>query len=314
MQTYNNDKVWIGQKFSRLTVIGFEKKKPPQRGWNWAVRCDCGKEFAADPYAVKSGNTKSCGCLKNEVAGSRLRRYTHNTYVHKRLYEILSGIKKRCNNPNSPRYKDYGGRGIKVCDEWTNLVNGWDNFVDWAYANGYNDTLTIERKDVNGDYCPENCCWVTRKAQASNKRETRWIVYKGECVQLRALCERIGLRYYTIYDRIYKSGWPVEKAIETKSQQEDSLRSKCKERGLNYITVRDRIVKLGWTEEQALSTPTMGRGANLTTYGRKLEKKICAVCGAEFSPNISKQKYCGPKCHAESKHAWFKKQQQQTSR
>lgn len=314
MQDKNNDEKWLGKRFERLEIIGFERKKEPLRGWNWIVRCDCGAKKSVCPADVKSGKTRSCGCLHDECIAKRARKFKHGVYDHRRLYGIYNGIKRRCYNKREPRYKDYGQRGIRMCEEWRNVVNGFDNFVEWSLSHGYSEELTIERKDVNGDYGPENCEWVTRRDQAKNKRDTIWVDYKGEHIRLLELCQKEGVTYDTVHDRIFKRGWTVEKAIKSPSERENSLMSKCRERGVNYATVRDRIVKLGWTEEQALSTPTMGRGANLTTYGRKLEKKICAVCGAEFSPNISKQKYCGPKCHAESKHAWFKKQQQQTSR
>lgn len=295
MQNRNNDEMWIGQKFGRLTVVGFERKTGAGRGWNWIVKCDCGTTYAADPYAVKTGNTKSCGCLKNEIAGARLRKHRRKTTEYKRLYEIFSGMKKRCYSESAPRYKDYGGRGISVCEEWMNSDDGFDRFVDWALASGYSDELTIDRIDVDGNYSPENCCWLTRKQQNRNKRETLWVNYRGERVKLREICEEKRLPYGMIYNRIFNKGWDVEKAIDTPSIQENSLLSKCKKRGVNYMTIRDRL-RLGWSEEEAFNTPTAGRGANRTTYGRKLHPKTCVVCGIEFVPNSEKQIYCGEKC------------------
>lgn len=190
-------------------------------------------------------------------------RYKHKKKDNLSLWYRWHGIKKRCLDENSERYHQYGGRGIKVCEEW---LESFDNFAEWALSNGYADDLTLERIDVNGDYCPENCKWITLQEQAFNKRDTRWVEYRGERIQLRILCERLGVTYDTVHDRIYKRGWSVEDAIEKQSQRQDSLRSKCREKGINYNTVLDRIRKFGWDEERALNTPSLGRGANCKTY------------------------------------------------
>lgn len=193
-------------------------------------------------------------------------KYRHIVAENKRIHNIYHKIKRRCYNEKEPRYKDYGGRGIVMCDEWLNPVDGFDKFVDWAFANGYRDDLTIERIDVNGNYCPENCKWITLKEQGFNQRRTLWVDYKGEHIQLRKLCSRLGKSYDTVHDRVYKRGWNLERALSEPSQQEDSFLKKCKEHGLNPRTVKDRIEKFGWSEERALNTPTIGRGANKNTY------------------------------------------------
>lgn len=190
----------------------------------------------------------------------------HPLSKYKRLNRTYHGIKKRCYNPNCPRYKDYGGRGIVMCDEWFDKKEGFDKFCDWALENGYTDEMTIERIDVNGNYCPENCKWITRAEQRENRRDTIWVDYKGEHIQLYKLCERLGLHYDTTNDRIVKRKWDVERAIETPSMMADPLARKAREHGLNPATVRDRISKLGWSEERALNTPCFGRGANQKTY------------------------------------------------
>lgn len=307
MQNRNNDEKWIGQKFGRLTVVGFERKTGAGRGWNWVVKCDCGNQKVCDASAVKSGNTRSCGCLHDELCGQRARKYKYKVYENKRLHGIWVDVKRRCYSPSRPRYKDYGGRGITVCEEW---LQSFDNFVEWALANGYDENLTLERKDVNGNYCPENCEWITLRAQCRNKRDTIYVEYRGETYKLIELCKQAKVSYYTVHNRL-QSGWSVEDAIDTPSVQENSLMKKCRERNMNYQAVRDRIMKLGWTEERALSTPILGRGANQETYGFKWDDRKCAVCGDTFSPKNFRQKYCSPKCHAESKHAWYKKKMQE---
>ena len=153
-----------------------------------------------------------------------------------------------------------------MCPEWLSPENGFDNFTEWSLSNNYNDDMTIDRIDVDGDYAPTNCRWIPLSEQALNKRETKWVEYKGERVQLKVLCDKLGVSYDTVHNRIFSLHWSVNDAIDTPSQQHNSLRSKCKERGINYQTVRDRINKLGWSEERALNTPSCGRGANRKTY------------------------------------------------
>lgn len=307
MQEHNNDQKWVGKKFGRLTVIGFEKREREGGGWNWVVQCECGAKKTVSPYSLKSGAVKSCGCLRDETSRERFTKFKHKKEENKRLYAIFHGIKRRCYTKSEKRYKDYGGRGIKMCDEWINKEDGFDRFVDWALENGYNETLTIDRIDVNGDYSPENCRWITLVDQANNKRETLWVDYRGEHIQLMVLCNRLGVSYDTAHDRIYKRGWTVERAIETPSQQEGSLRKKCKAAGINYGTVISRIQKFGWTEEEALNTPSDGRGANISNYGKSFPPKKCKVCGKEFIPKISRQIYCGEQCRAMSKRVGFKR-------
>ena len=256
----NNSTEWLGKRFGRLRIVGFVHASPPYRGWWWVCECDCGSSKTLIPGDVKSGKVRSCGCLHNEVCSERASKFTHSVYDHKRLYSIYNGIKKRCYSDSEPRYKDYGARGIEMCDEWLNSSNGFDNFVEWSLANGYNDALSIDRVDVNGNYCPANCRWISIQDQANNKRDTKWVEYKGERVQLKKLCDKLGVTYDTVHNRIYNLKWSVEDAIEKPSQQENSLMSKCREKGINYATVRDRMYKFGWSEEQALNTPSLGRG------------------------------------------------------
>ena len=220
-------------------------------------------------------------------------RYRHKVAEHRRLWHIWNGIKKRCLFENDARYHQYGGRGIKMDMSW---AESFDYFADWALANGYRDDLTIERIDVNGDYCPDNCTWITIRDQANNKRDTIWVDYHGRRVQLIKICNEKGLKYDAIHNRITVMGWDAEKAIDTPLHtNEGSLLSKCNALGLNYPTVRDRINKLGWTEKEALSTPT-GRGR----HGRALihgnMTGICDRCGKKFEKVNGRQKFCSDEC------------------
>lgn len=262
----NNSTEWLGKQFGRLTIIDFAHATPPYRGWWWVCKCECGNTRTLIPGDVKQGKICSCGCWHDEVCANKATKFKHSINVHKRLYSIYNGIKKRCYNQNEPRYKDYGYRGIRMCEEWLDSRNGFDSFVEWSLSHQYNDDMSIDRIDVNGDYSPTNCRWIPMSEQALNKRETKWVVYKGERVQLRVLCKRLGLTYDMIHNRIFSLNWSVEDAIERPSAQADSLMRKCREKGINYCTVRDRITKFGWSEERALNTPTVGRGANSKTY------------------------------------------------
>ena len=224
-------------------------------------------------------------------------RYKHKKKDNLSLWYRWHGIKRRCLCETDGRYHQYGGRGITVCEEW---LASFDNFAEWALSHGYADDLTLERIDVNGDYCPENCKWITLQEQAFNKRDTKWVEYKGERIQLIILCERLGVTYDTVHDRIYKRGWSVEDAIEKPSNRENSLMSKCKELGLNYGTIRDRITKLGWSEEEALNTPCKGRHVKVVVHSKEISDRKCPICHVVFAPNNARHKYCSEQCHAKS--------------
>lgn len=184
-------------------------------------------------------------------------RYKYKIVENKSLWSRWHGIKRRCLCETDQRYDEYGGRGITVCDEW---IESFDNFAEWAYSNGFKEDLTIERIDVNGNYCPENCKWISRREQSFNKRDTIWVDYHGEHIQLRKICKRLNKPYDTIHNRIMVLGWDAARAIDTPSQQENSLRKACMENGINYGTVSTRINKFHWSREEALATPSFGRG------------------------------------------------------
>lgn len=136
--------------------------------------------------------------------------YTHGlgkpaTYSH------WYNMKTRCLNKNNPKYKRYGARGIKICDEWLNFKN----FHEWAINNGFKDGLTIERIDNNGDYCPENCKWIPMAEQAKNKECNIMITYNGITDTLQGWTKRLGFKKNTLRARICDYGWSIEKALTT---------------------------------------------------------------------------------------------------
>jgi len=187
-----------------------------------------------------------------------------STYMHgeshTRLHNTWMGMIKRCKS--HPRY---AGRGIKVCDEWQNYIT----FAEWARSHGYADDLTIERIDVNGDYCPENCSWIPLNAQARNRRTTRWVEYRGEKMSLAEACERAGLPYKQVFERIQKRGWSVERALNTPiaKVEKSELHKRCDALGLDYHMVYQRI-RQGWSEKDAMTIKSLGNGANQSSYVR----------------------------------------------
>ena len=129
-----------------------------------------------------------------------------------RLYGIWKAMKTRCYNPNFKAFPRYGGRGITVCDEW---LHDFAAFREWAIANGYRDNLTIERKENDGPYSPDNCRWATYKEQANNTRRNKIVFIGGERLTIAAACERFGVNPFLVYDRITRLGWSDERAVFT---------------------------------------------------------------------------------------------------
>ena len=194
-----------GQKFNKLTAI--ERLENGSGGVPiWLCKCDCGNFTRVRGSNLKNGSVKSCGCmLKNGTT-------TTHGLSHSKIYNIWNGMKARCSNPKSCSYKRYGARGISVCDDWK---NSFENFYSWSIQNGYGDNLTIERIDNDGNYCPENCKWVSRKEQCRNRRTNVIFEYMGEKHILIEWCEILNLDYKFIHNRIYKMGWSFEKSIST---------------------------------------------------------------------------------------------------
>ena len=168
-----------GQRFGRLVVLERAEDNITKSGKKvkcWKCLCDCGNKKIVRQGGLRNGHTQSCGCLHKEIVGSLNR--THGLSANcGRLYPLWKSIKYRCYNKNSKSYSQYGGRGIAMCDEWK---NDFLAFHDWAIANGYKEEktdkglniLTIDRIDVNGNYEPSNCRFVTNDVQAKNKRDT----------------------------------------------------------------------------------------------------------------------------------------------
>lgn len=160
-----------GKRFGRLVVV--DRAGTVNRKATWNCKCDCGNVLVVHTTHLKSGNTKSCGCLRLD---SNTAKNTTHGMRNTRIYYVWCAMKKRCTNKKDPQFNLYGGRGIKVCREWM----AFEGFYSWAVSSGYRSGLTIDRIDVNGDYCPENCRWATTEEQNNNKQNSVYFTYGGE--------------------------------------------------------------------------------------------------------------------------------------
>lgn len=205
---------YTNRVFGRLRVIGrAEPKTLPcgQKIYMWKCQCECGniKDVSSDNLRI--GKTKSCGCLSAEL--SRKRRTTHGGTANRkreRIYDIWRAMKERCYNPKNISYKNYGGRGITVCDEWR---NSYDVFKQWSLSSGYSDDMSIDRIDSSLCYSPENCRWASRKTQNNNTRHNTYITAFGKTQTLSQWSEEVGIKTDVISSRIKKLGWDAETAL-----------------------------------------------------------------------------------------------------
>lgn len=206
-----------GQKFGRLTVLAWEGKTA-RRMPMWKCLCECGVIAVVNGYGLLRGTTRSCGCLVCDA--TRKRSTIHGCRLTSE-YDSWSHIVDRCENPTNPRYDDYGGRGITICNRWRSSAAAF--IADMG--NRKDDRATIDRIDNNGGYwcghceeCvrlghPANCRWATRTQQVRNRRKTIMVNYKGRTIALAEACELSGISYSKAKQRIRKCGWTDEEAL-----------------------------------------------------------------------------------------------------
>jgi hypothetical protein len=201
MRIYDND--LEGKKFNMLTVI---KKvgKDKRKNILWLCKCDCGNDKTAITTNIKNGNILSCGCIKK-----------HNNKTHgkteTKLFKVFQNIKQRCYNQNNKKYKNYGERGIVICDDW---LNDFTNFYNWAMDNGYQEDsgLTLDRIDVNGNYEPGNCRWADMKTQQNNKTINLNVTINGKTQTAKQWEEEYNLTQGTVARRL-RLGWEEDKLL-----------------------------------------------------------------------------------------------------
>lgn len=194
-----------GQKYNKLLIV--ERRGSDQLGHTlWLCKCDCGNYKICRGDKVKTGGIKSCGCNN--------RQSSHGLCNH-RLYTIFSRMKDRCYNKNASNYKYYGARGIKICDDW---LTDFIRFYAWSMENGYKGNLTIDRIDVNGNYEPDNCRWVTHLEQQHNKTNSVILDYNGKSLCISEWAQVLNISASTLYARFHQ-GLPVEQILNKEDNQ-----------------------------------------------------------------------------------------------
>lgn len=183
-----------GKRFGILYVIAF-KGCDKYGHATWECICDCGSKKIISSSSLKRG-CKSCGCIRRDKL---IERTTTHGNSKSRLYKTWKNMKTRCLNSNNYKYKSYGARGICICDEW---ANSFESFLTWALSNGYNDKLTIERIDVNGNYEPRNCKWIEPEKQALNRTNTKKVIFEGKEMSVKELSLISGVSESAIYKHL----------------------------------------------------------------------------------------------------------------
>lgn len=191
----------IGKVFGKLTVIS-EAEKSKSGNVKWLCRCECGNETTVIGSKLRNGHTKSCGCLKKSERSQG--------YSATRLYRIWLNMHNRCYNKKHDAFKWYGKKGVSICKEWHDFLP----FREWALANGYKETLSIDRMNSSGNYEPSNCQWVNQKEQMNNVSSNKILEFQGVQYTQAQFAEKFNLKYHTVVNRI-RMGWSLERIVST---------------------------------------------------------------------------------------------------
>lgn len=198
----------LGVKFGRLTPI-LKIRHGPAKIIMWVCQCECGNLSVARTQCLKRGESKSCGCLARMLARDfMIGRNTTHGKSRSTTYNSWASMKKRCLNKNTPNYRDYGGRGITVCERWMKFENFLADMGEKPSS-----IHTLERKNNNSSYCKENCCWATMLQQQNNKRSNVRMSIDGVTRTLSEWCMESGINYATFYGRVFGRGWDAKRAI-----------------------------------------------------------------------------------------------------
>lgn len=195
-----------GKRFGRLIAVSYQSKESGNRQRIfWKCQCDCGNSTNVDTSVLTRNIVKSCGCLRIEVTRKRSLKHGGSIgYKGNREYRAWSGAKSRCYNPNSHKYKNYGERGIKMCERWLNDFGNF--FKDMGKCP---DGLTLDRIDVNGDYEPNNCHWTTSMVQGRHRTDNVWITYKNKMMILTDWAKELNITRTILYKWL-KKGKPID--------------------------------------------------------------------------------------------------------
>ena len=198
----------IGQKFYRLTVISRAPATAGNRGARWNCQCECGNTTVSRSDALKNGRTKSCGCHRAELGGKRMiEMHTTHGMCGTPEYRTWQSMLNRCTNANDPSFKDYGGRGISVCEAWNDFQQFYADMGDKPEGH------SIERIDVNADYSPQNCVWATAKEQANNTRSNVNIEHNGVTKTIAQWADDFSVPYWKLHQRLHRDGLSFVDAI-----------------------------------------------------------------------------------------------------
>ncbi|HXQ34629.1 MAG TPA: hypothetical protein VN843_11510 [Anaerolineales bacterium] len=243
-----------GKIFGRLEVLYRNGQELPVK---WVCICQCEKIISVSDNHLKTGHTQSCGCISTD----RVVEYnTTHGLSHTPEYRSWEGMRKRCNNPNNPKYEIYGGRGIKVCEAWSHDFQAFYDYMGPRPGPEY----SIDRYPNNdGDYEPGNCRWATSVQQVCNRSNTVRVPYKGQELTLTEISEQTGVSYRLLQARIFRDGLDPETAASKPKEtpdlhefngQKGTLNQLAKNQGIGYHTVFARL-KNGLTLEEALTKP-----------------------------------------------------------
>ncbi len=258
----------LGAKYGRLTIIEelgiknivLKRGVSHKRAKYVKAKCECGETIEAKLAQLTSLKTQSCGCLIKDSHKKHGLRYSP-------LYSVWSGMVQRCHNAKSESYKNYGGRGIFVCNEWR---EDFALFHEWANANGYKNSLQIDRIDNNNGYEAKNCRFVTPKENSNNRRNNRIICFNGESKTITQWAELHEMNVSVVKERFYQLNWDFRKALTTPVRDENGHMTRLVILTLNGVskpishwskilnigaeTIRRRIFNYGWSHEKALTT------------------------------------------------------------
>lgn len=274
-----------GREFGRWRVL--ERGPNYGTGTTWVCECQCEKKTVRTVQAsnLRSGGSTGCDCVRIEKVRERVRKHGRTGTPE---YYVWQQMKYRCTNEKNAAYADYGGRGIRVCDRW---MESFEAFIE-DMGNRPTKTSTIERRDVNGNYCPENCCWIEKKEQNKNKRNTAFVEVEGEKVRLQEVADEHGISNGALTYRV-EQGMSVDDAVAQPVQKRHYTREyKGEQKSLVQLsaiagvpppTIQHRIVYYGWSVEKAAETPVdtkLQKGKKLLFRGEdRSVKEIAKILG-----------------------------------
>lgn len=258
MYAHNRKHMKPGDRYGRLVVV---RETESRNGRSYCLcRCDCGKELEVLCSSLRTGNTKSCGCLQREATSTSNR--THGM-CKSRLYRVYSAMKRRCTVATDPAFARYGGRGITLCASWS---RSFSSFYSWAVRSGYKNGLSIERKDNDKGYCPSNCTWIPKPEQAKNRTMNVYVNVDGTRMCLSDAARKFGVTSPIVAQaRVRNLGWDPLKAVSTPTGanshrmveyagEAHSVVEWARRLGLPYNVLQLRLSR-GWPVEKAMTYP-----------------------------------------------------------